>query len=63
MALRDYRSTDDTKYGHMGPCLAPGHSKEHVLDNKCLNAMSRFFYNDGKFGKSFKDFLDAVNRK
>lgn len=63
MALNNYRSTDDTRYGQMGPCLVKGHAKEHKLDTGCLAAMRNFFYNDGKFGKTFDDFLKAVNRK
>lgn len=63
MALNQYRSTDDTRYGEMGPCLVKGHKKEHVLDTKCLAEMRSFFYNDGKFGKTFSDFIKAVNGK
>lgn len=63
MALNDYRSVQDVYCGKMGPCLTKGHPKEHVLEAKCLNAMSNFFYDNGKFGTTFKDFLDAIKRK
>lgn len=63
MALGNYRSVEDCKYGKVGPCLVKGHPQEHSLDAICLNAMSGFFYNDGKFGKQFSDFIKAVRGK
>lgn len=58
-----YRSTSDVEYGKMGPCLVPGHKKEHPLDVSCLAAMRNYFYDDGNFGKSFSQYLKAVEKK
>jgi hypothetical protein len=57
--MKNYKSTDDTIYGQIGPCLVKGHPKEHVLDVKCLAEMRRFLYPD----KTFQEFMNAVNRK
>jgi hypothetical protein len=59
MALDKYKSTDDTIYDEMGPCLVPGHPKEHKLGVPCLSEMRRFLYPN----KTFREFLEAVKRK
>jgi hypothetical protein len=59
MALDKYKSTDDTVYGELGPCLVSGHPKEHVLEVKCLSEMRRFLFPN----KTFAQFMAAVNRK
>lgn len=59
MALDDYKSTNDTHYGKIGPCLKPGHPKEHTLDEKCLQAMRQFLYPNKTFGQ----FIQAVKNK
>jgi hypothetical protein len=49
----------DLDIGKVGPCMVPGHPKEHVLElNPCWSAMRRFL-----FGHSFKEFLEEVNKK
>jgi hypothetical protein len=63
MALGNYRSVEDCSYGKIGPCLLKSHPQEHKLEATCLNAMSGFFYNQGNFGKTFQQFLDAVRKK
>jgi hypothetical protein len=44
--------------GKKGPCMVPGHPKEHVLDMACWSTMRRFLHDN-----SFQAFLDEVNRK
>jgi hypothetical protein len=44
--------------GKVGPCMVPGHQKEHVLELKCWSAMRRYLYDH-----TFEQFLAAVKKK
>lgn len=41
-----------------GPCMFPGHPKEHVLELKCWSAMRRYL-----FDHTWEQFLAEVQRK
>lgn len=43
-----------------GPCLVPGHPKEHVLEARCWQAMRHFLY-DNK--DDFAAYIQAVKNK
>ena len=45
--------------GKTGPCMVPGHPKEHKLElNPCWSTMRRYLYNH-----TFEQFLAEVNKK
>lgn len=49
----------DMNIGKTGPCMVPGHPKNHKLDlNPCWSTMRRYLLDH-----SWKDFLTEVNRK
>jgi len=52
----NYRSVNDIK--DRGPCLVPGHPKEHDLELECWTTMRRFL-----FTKTFQQYLEAVRNK
>lgn len=52
----NYRSVNDIK--DVGPCLLPGHPKEHVLTHKCWQKMRQFL-----FDHSFAQYIAEVQKK
>lgn len=45
--------------GKTGPCMVPGHPKEHKLElNPCWSTMRRFLLDH-----TWQEFLDKVNEK
>lgn len=52
----NYRSVNDIK--DVGPCLLPGHPKEHELTHKCWQRMRQFL-----FSKTFAQYIQAVKDK
>lgn len=53
-----YRSVNDIKNDEVGPCLVPGHPKEHKLSPGCWAAMRRYLFNH-----SFTDYVKEVAKK
>lgn len=50
---------EDMDIGKIGPCMVPGHPKEHELElNPCWSTMRRYLFNH-----TFAQFLAAVKRK
>jgi hypothetical protein len=49
---------DEMDIGKTGPCMLPGHPKEHKLELKCWSEMRRYLYKH-----SFQEFLAEVNRR
>lgn len=48
----------DMNIGKTGPCMVPGHPKEHKLELKCWSEMRRFL-----FDHSWSEFLGKVKEK
>ena len=49
----------DMDIGKSGPCMVPGHPKNHKLElNPCWSTMRRYLLDH-----SFEDFLDKVKSK
>lgn len=44
--------------GKTGPCMVPGHPKNHKLELKCWSEMRRYL-----FDHSFDEFLREVDRR
>jgi hypothetical protein len=44
--------------GKKGPCMVPGHPKEHTLEMDCWSTMRRYL-----FDHTWAEFLAEVNRK
>jgi len=53
--IMDFKKMD---IGKSGPCMVPGHPKEHKLELKCWSEMRRYL-----FDHSFEQFLEEVKRK
>lgn len=49
---------EEMDIGKKGPCMVPGHAKNHVLELKCWSAMRRFL-----FTHTFEQFLAEVDKK
>jgi hypothetical protein len=53
------KSINDMNIDKVGPCMVPGHPKEHKLDmNPCWMTMRSYLLHH-----SFEEFLEAVKRK
>jgi hypothetical protein len=48
----------DMDIGKSGPCMVPGHPKNHKLTLECWSEMRRYLYDH-----SFQEFLAAVRNK
>lgn len=61
MALRDYRTIQDINIGQLGPCLLPGHPKEHVLKLECMSEIRRFLLDD--INRQVTDLAKEINKR
>jgi len=60
LLVRKFGNMDFKKMdiGKTGPCMVPGHPKEHKLELGCWSEMRRFL-----FDHTFEEFLAKVKQK